>query len=52
MLLEWSAEDLPSAFEMHRNDVVHADDQHNRNPFVDHPEWADSLWAEDPTGPA
>lgn len=44
VLLEWNAEDPPSAFEMHRNDVIYDTYQHNRNPFVDHPEWADSIW--------
>lgn len=43
-LLEWNAADPPSAFEMRRNDVIYDDYQHNRNPFVDHPEWADSIW--------
>ncbi len=44
VLLRWNAADPPSAFEMHRNDVIYDDYQHNRNPFVDHPEWADSIW--------
>ncbi|MDP2773110.1 MAG: endonuclease [Nocardioides sp.] len=45
VLLRWNAEDPPSAFEMRRNDVIHADFQGNRNPFIDHPEWAASIWA-------
>jgi endonuclease I len=44
VLLRWNAEDPPSAFEMNRNDVIFEDYQFNRNPFVDHPEWADSIW--------
>lgn len=44
VLLEWNAEDPPSAFEMRRNDVIFDDYQGNRNPFIDHPEWADALW--------
>ncbi|HEY0950394.1 endonuclease [Nocardioides sp.] len=44
VLLRWNAEDPPSAFEMRRNDVIYDDYQHNRNPFIDHPEWADSIW--------
>ena len=44
VLLRWNAEDPPSAFEMNRNDVIYTDYQFNRNPFVDHPEWADSIW--------
>lgn len=44
VLLRWNAQDPPSTFEMRRNDVIYDDYQHNRNPFVDHPEWADSIW--------
>lgn len=43
VLLRWNAEDPPSAFEMHRDDVIYDDYQHHRNPFIDHPEWADSI---------
>lgn len=43
VLLEWNAQDPPSAFEKHRNDVIHEQFQHNRNPFIDHPEWADAI---------
>ena len=35
----------PDAFERHRNDVIFTSWQHNRNPFIDHPEWAASIWA-------
>jgi hypothetical protein len=35
--------DPPDAFEKHRNDVIESI-QGNRNPFIDHPEWADSIW--------
>ncbi|MFJ3406474.1 endonuclease I family protein [Promicromonospora sp. NPDC090134] len=43
-LLEWNDADPVSAFEAHRNDVIYEQFQHNRNPFVDHPEWADTIW--------
>lgn len=43
-LLAWNAQDPPSAFEMRRNDVIYTDFQHNRNPFIDHPEWAEAIW--------
>lgn len=43
-LLEWNAQDPPDAFEQHRNDVIYTRFQHNRNPFVDHPEWAASVF--------
>ena len=44
VLKEWSDQDPPDAFEQHRNDVIYNDYQHNRNPFVDHPEWVDAIW--------
>ena len=45
VLLEWNAQDPPSAFEERRNDVIFDDIQHNRNPFIDNPDWATSIWA-------
>ena len=44
VLLQWSAEDPPSTFEQRRNDVIHETYQHNRNPFIDHPEWAPAIF--------
>jgi len=38
-LLDWSEQDPPDAEEIARNDVIQSF-QGNRNPFVDHPEWA------------
>ena len=43
-LLEWSAADPVDAKEMRHNDRVYAY-QHNRNPFVDHPEWVTWVFA-------
>ncbi|MEV1008440.1 endonuclease [Streptomyces sp. NPDC049881] len=43
-LLEWHEADPPDAFERQRNETVYASYQHNRNPFVDHPEWAAEIW--------
>ncbi|MDT0344443.1 endonuclease I family protein [Streptomyces litchfieldiae] len=43
-LLEWHAEDPPDAFEERRNELIYDTYQHNRNPFIDHPEWADAIW--------
>ncbi len=43
VLLVWNQQDPPDAFEEHRNDVID-DWQHNRNPFIDHPEWVESIW--------
>lgn len=43
-LLAWHHEDPVSSAEIWRNEVVFAF-QGNRNPFIDHPEWADCLFA-------
>ena len=43
-LLAWSSADPVDAFEMRRNDRIHAQWQGNRNPFIDHPEWATAIW--------
>jgi endonuclease I len=45
VLLQWNAEDGVSSFEMRRNDLIHSNWQGNRNPFIDHPEWATAIWA-------
>ncbi len=42
-LLKWNEQDPPDSFEKHRNDVVYGY-QHNRNPFIDHPEYAEMIW--------
>ncbi len=44
MLLAWSSADPVSTFEMRRNDRIHSTSQGNRNPFIDHPEWAGLIW--------
>lgn len=44
VLLQWNAADPVDAFEMRRNDRIHAQWQGNRNPFIDHPEWAAAIW--------
>lgn len=44
VLLDWHAQDPPSAFEQRRNDVIDDQFQGNRNPFIDHPEWAASVF--------
>lgn len=45
-LLEWHYADPVDDFERNKNNVV-ASFQGNRNPFVDHPEWVDCLFAGD-----
>lgn len=44
MLLNWSDNDPVSDKEIARNNVIYNDIQHNRNPFVDHPEYARMIW--------
>ena len=44
VLLRWNAEDPPDAFEQHRNQVIYDSYQHNRNPFIDHPEWVGAIF--------
>ncbi|MEM7354913.1 MAG: endonuclease, partial [Acidobacteriota bacterium] len=57
VLLQWHAQDPPDSREQWRNEVVFSF-QGNRNPFIDHPEWAECLFSGvcggggDPTPPA
>ena len=44
MLLRWNDEDPVSQKEIDRNNVIYSDYQHNRNPFIDHPEYARMIW--------
>ncbi|WP_399931976.1 endonuclease I family protein [Streptomyces kanamyceticus] len=44
VLKQWSDEDPPDAFEKNRNQVIFDKFQHNRNPFIDHPEWVEEVW--------
>ena len=44
VLMEWNTQDPPDSFEQNRNQVIFDQFQHNRNPFVDHPEWAAEIW--------
>ncbi|MDG6101403.1 endonuclease [Dactylosporangium aurantiacum] len=44
VLLQWHRQDPPDAFERRRNERIYAAWQHNRNPFIDHPEWAAAIW--------
>ncbi|MER6520184.1 endonuclease [Streptomyces sp. NPDC001553] len=44
VLKQWSLQDPPDAFEQRRNQVIFDTYQHNRNPFIDHPEWVGSIW--------
>ncbi|WP_367047558.1 endonuclease [Streptomyces sp. Je 1-332] len=44
VLKQWSDEDPPDTFEKNRNQAIYDQFQHNRNPFVDHPEWVGAIW--------
>ena len=44
LLLQWNALDPVDEIEIARNDAVYAI-QGNRNPFIDHPEYANAIWA-------
>ena len=44
MLMRWNEQDPVSAKEIARNNVIYSDYQHNRNPFIDHPEYARAIW--------
>ncbi|MHA5048775.1 endonuclease I family protein [Streptomyces sp. SD15] len=44
VLKQWNEQDPPNAFEERRNQVIYDTYQHNRNPFIDHPEWVEAIW--------
>lgn len=44
LLLQWNAQDPPSDFEINRNNVI-AENQGNRNPFIDNPYLATMIWS-------
>lgn len=43
-LLQWHVQDPPDGWERRRNNRIH-ERQGNRNPFVDHPEFVNQIWA-------
>ena len=43
-LIRWHFQDPPDDFERQRNNLIYANWQGNRNPFVDHPEWVLKVW--------
>ncbi len=45
LLLDWHRLDPVSEKERNRNDAMYAENlQHNRNPFIDHPELVEHIW--------
>jgi endonuclease I len=45
LLLKWHRQDPVSEKELNRNEAVY-DAQHNRNPFIDHPELVEYIWGD------
>lgn len=45
LLATWNAADPVSQKEIDRNNVIYTSFQHNRNPFIDHPEYAGMIWS-------
>ena len=45
LLLSWHHADTVSTKELNRNNAIYQI-QHNRNPFIDNPQWADSIWSQ------
>ena len=43
-LLAWHRMDPVDEFEIHRNNLIYKNYQHNRNPFIDYPSWVDYIW--------
>ncbi len=44
VLLQWHHQDPVSPKEIARNDSIYYKFQNNRNPYIDNPQWADSIW--------
>lgn len=45
-LLHWNRIDSVSSWERNRNNIIDSFYQHNRNPFIDHPELVEYLWGD------
>ncbi len=43
-LLQWHIDDPVDDWEINRNNIVYNNYQYNRNPFIDHPEYVNSIW--------
>ncbi len=43
-LIQWHLDDAVDPFEMTRNEKIYTNWQHNRNPFIDHPEFVERIW--------
>lgn len=49
-LYQWHLEDPVSDWERNRNDIIYYNYQQNRNPFIDHPEYATEIWGPSSVG--
>jgi endonuclease I len=45
-LLAWHKNDPVDTWEQNRNNMIYSQYQNNRNPFIDHPEYVDSIWSQ------
>ena len=43
-ILAWHRMDPVDEFEIHRNNIIYNNYQHNRNPFIDYPQWVEYIW--------
>lgn len=50
MLMNWHLADPVSDKEINRNNLIYSNYQHNRNPFIDHPEFAEIIFDASYTG--
>lgn len=49
VLLDWNRRFLPATKELYINQRVYDDYQHNRNPYIDYPEFADAVFVPGPS---
>ena len=45
-LLQWHIDDPVDNWEINRNNIIYTFYQHNRNPFIDHPEYVKKIWGD------
>jgi endonuclease I len=43
-LLQWHQSDSVDSWEINRNNIIYTTYQHNRNPYIDHPEYVNLIW--------
>jgi endonuclease I len=51
-LLKWHNQDPVDSWEINRNNIIYNQYQGNRNPFIDHPEYAGLIWGNEPASHA